>query len=464
MTQSEPDPSSSRRNKQIPDRRGLFANSEARVCLVLLLFALVLLYAVLATLFARYAVELVQHRGLDMDLADVYLFAFFYVLLAYFLTALPLLMVVGYHGIEWKHLQTKVERELTLLGLEVGELRSRMTEYAGRNGLHAFLLPMLVNLILLFLMWHSALFPNGMAGIFDGLDLSGEVRISIAILLPMVVVNATVVTWAFFGAYFYGITAMIRRWMRQDLTVGSVWRTNVRLAVAFILGMLIMDTFTTIDGSLSIPPPGLTALAFMVGIVPDTFLRWISLQAKRLLGGATPETTGVFEPNDLQGKLGGVSFWQLDRLAEEGIESVQDLAMKDLPTLLIHTRFDTPLLLYWVDRSLLCVHTGERLDLFRRAGIGRATELLLQQEQGRLDAVMRSLTDAHESFSVPPGHAVTVQGFGSPPPITREVLDNILVGLQHGPNLLYLRHYWRTIGVTLSAPPDSDSSLSPGSP
>jgi hypothetical protein len=356
-------------------------------------------------------------------------------------------MVVGYHGIEWRHLKAKVERELVMLGLATGALHSRMAEYEGRNGLHAFVLPMLVNLVLLFLLWHSALFPSGLAGTFDGLDHRGEVRISIAILLPIVVAKTSVVTWAFFGAYFYGVTVMIRRWMQLDLTVGSVWRFDVRLAVSFILGMLIMDTFTTVDATRSIAPPGLAALAFLVGIVPDTFLRWIRQQAKRLLGSGAVDGVNAFGPSNLQAKLDGLSFWQLDRLAEEGIESVQDLAMKDLPTLLIRTRFDAPVLLCWVDRALLCMRTGEHSTLFCHAGVGRATELVVSQELGRLEAVLQSLADAQARGGDSQGGNDRDR-----PVITPEILDNILVGLETGPNLHYLRNYWQASGLSLPAP------------
>ena len=62
------------------------------------------------------------------------------------------------------------------------------------------IIAMLVNMVLVILMWNAALFPYGVAGMFDGLDGSGEVRISIAILVPVVVMHASVVTWAFLGA------------------------------------------------------------------------------------------------------------------------------------------------------------------------------------------------------------------------------------------------------------------------
>ena len=44
---------------------------------------------------------------------------------------------------------------------------------------------------------------------------------------------------------------------------------------------------------------------------------------------------------------------------EEGIESVEDLAMTDITNLLVKIRFDTPHLLYWVDQALLSHQAGE---------------------------------------------------------------------------------------------------------
>jgi hypothetical protein len=209
-------------------------------------------------------------------------------------------------------------------------------------------------------------------------------------------------------------------------------------------------------------------LAFSIGIVPDVFLRWASRQLKRIGRVDADEMARLFTPSDLQRRIPGMSFWQLDRLAEEDIESVQDLAMRAIPTLLIHTRFDTALMMSWVDRALLADQAGEQLPLFQRAHVHSATALIarVQSEAGRA-ALLRSLDKAADwecarSDTEAPGSLaerprLTVER------VTEEQLGNIVSGLQNGPNLRELTCYWAAVGARhadaagLSAPVARDA-------
>jgi len=160
------------------------------------------------------------------------------------------------------------------------------------------------------------------------------------------------------------------------------------------------------------PEAWLLSAAFTAGLIPDVFLRWVAQQSKRLVGGGD-RTGGPFAPSDLQRKITGMSFWQADRLAEEGIESVQDLAMKDIPDLLIRTRFDPALIFSWVDHALL----------WNQAGVQSLSQAVEQK-------LSKDLLDIDQS---------------QPPPLSRSMLENIINGLRHGPNLRYVRNYWNQV-------------------
>ncbi len=424
-------------------------SSSQVLVLILLLFSSAL--AFIAHRAASYAVELVHGQGpthlnpAGSD-ADIYIFIFILVVAFLLFTTLPLMMVIAYRGLAGNLLSGKVRASLSLCNLDDEQLQQRIEDFERRNRPAAFILPSLVTLLLLYIVWNIALLPMGTTGVFSMMltipdfNLSQLFARSAAALTPL--------TWALLGAYFYGLTLMVQRWMLTDLTINVLWRITVRLVVTFILGMLLM--------SLASGPAGLSlefgnylsALAFMVGIVPDIFLRWVSQQVKRLGGVDAAGQGRLFGPSQLQGKVDGMSYWQVDRLAEEGIDSVQDLAMKEIPTLLIKTRFDPPLLLQWVDRALLCAQVGSDLDLFKRAHCYTATDFAsLVGAPGGAERLLRSLSDA---AAATPAVAV---GPPAANPITAPIMANIMSGLNNGPNLRYLTAYRNNVNGVPDASP-----------
>jgi hypothetical protein len=432
-------------------RRNPFAS---RFSLLLTLLAFLAVFALLGWATAHRAIQIAMARNLSGDITDLYAFGFTYVLIFYLLTVLPLLMVIGYRGIQGEMLTARVAEELALCGLREHQLRARLAEYQQSNSFSAFFLPLLVNLLILMVLWAATLLPHGIDGMLDYLSDGGTLSVSIAFMFPRIAADASLVIWALLGAYFYSLTVLIRRWMQSDLTTGVVWKIDVRLVITLVLGLLLVRLATGPERDLAMVGPYVTVLAFSIGIVPDVFLRWSMRQIKRVVRLDADDELRLFAPSDLQRRIPGISFWQMDRLAEEGVESVQDMAMKAIPTLLIRTRFDTPLLLSWVDRALLANHVGEQLHLFHRAHIHRATELIARTgTEADRAAVLRSLADAvprADGELAETGIAGRMSGKdgtrGAPPP-TEEQLANIISGLRNGPNLRELMAYWANTGA-----------------
>jgi hypothetical protein len=365
---------------------------------------------------------------------------------------MPLLMVIGYHGLQGEILGAKLQEHLAMAGLRDSQLRARMLEYQQRNSFSAFFLPMLVNTLLLLVLWATTLLPHGIAGMLDYLSSGGTLKVAVAFMFPRIAADAALVNWALLGAYFYGLLLLIRRWMQSDLTTGVIWKLNVRFVIAFLLGLLLTRIVSDGGGASAELGPWTMLLAFSIGIVPDVFLRWASRQLKRIGRVDAEEMARLFAPSELQRRIPGMSFWQLDRLAEEDIESVQDLAMRAIPTLLIHTRFDTALMMSWVDRALLADQAGEQLPLFQHAHVHSATALIarVQTEAGRT-ALLRSLDKAAEWICARAGQDEPDSFSRSPRPtvarVTDEELGNIVSGLQNGPNLRELTCYWAAVGA-----------------
>jgi hypothetical protein len=342
-------------------------------------------------------------------------------------TTLPMLLIISYQRHQLVTLKTKIREDLWLCGLDSRQLHSKMKAFMNKNSWGAFVLPTVLTLIYLGIMWSYFLLPEGPSGLID--DSS---NIVIPDMLEKIANKASVISLTFLGAYFYILMVLIRRWMQADLTTGVLWRINIRLAVSFLIGFLL---FSVEVGNLS-----LGIVGFLAGIVPDTVLRWLSQQARSVFSSGDGKLGKLFKPSDLQEKIDGPNFWQVDRLLEEGIESVQDMAVKEIPDLLINTRFDTAQILYWVDQALLCNQAGGNTFLLHDAYIKTASDLLelAEREDEGLEDLLRAIQDGQQVKS----KEVADESDNEYPVITLPLLKNIVGALSNVPNLPYATEYW----------------------
>jgi hypothetical protein len=434
----------------------------ARLLMIITLVAFMAMVGWLTDQEAQTQAQRVLARVPGADPGLAYRFAFSVMLLFLLLSTLPLLLIIAYRGLQADILKARVLETLSMCALNDLQIHQRLAEFEQRNSVSAFVLPALVNLLLLYLVWDNALLPKGTDGLVVQLINGPNPAIGLAEIFPAAAGNLTPLTWALLGAYFYIVTLTIRRWTLYDLTTNVLWQIDVRLVTTFVLGMLLMGLASGEAGATQVFGPWLAAFAFLMGIVPDVFLRWVAQQLKRV-GGIDVERDGrLFSPSDLQTKIDGMSYWQVGRLAEEGIESVHDLAMKEIPTLIIQTRFDPALLLDWVDRALLCKQAGADLDSFRRAHVYTATDLIaLVGPAATLGAgverLLRSIGNAAPARPEDSG--------GAQPQMTADLLANIVQGLGNGPNLGHLtayRAFLRTVDAGAPRfPPDAPPALLP---
>ncbi len=407
----------------------------------------------LTDLLARHTVQMAQAAPGEADLAQTYVLAFLLMGVFVLFTTLPVLMIVAYRGLQGEMLSGQVQRSLSLCALDDAQLAARLAEYEERNGLPAFFLPAILNLVLTYVVWTCALMPHGIHSVLTMMGDSARTPVSFAMLLATSARAMTPLTWALLGAYFYGLTLIVRRWMLADLTTNVLWKINVRLVLTVILGSLLMALGAGAGGADEPLGQWAAAMGFMIGIVPDLFLRWIGQQLQRI-GGIDAGASGLFAPSELQSKLDGMSFWQVDRLGEEGIESVHDLAMKEIPSLLIKTRFDPALLLNWVDRALLCTQVDSDLPLFKCAHLYTGTDLMAVL--ARPDGMQRLLAALRDGAANRAARGEARGRDGAPLSITEPMIRNIVSGLTDGPNLRHLSAYRRNVNdgaVTLGWPP-----------
>lgn len=409
----------------------------AKLRLLCVLLGFSSLFVFFGDAIARRAIELAEQRGLTLMTTDIYLFGFTYGLLFFLLATLPLLMMIAYQGMQAEAVRRKVAEDLTLCEVDADLLETRWQEYAERNSPAAHFLPMLLNVLLLYLVWATLLFPEGLSGVVDRMQSPGQATIGLASILPRVAAEASAVSWTLLGVYFYSIGVLIRRWLESDLTTAVIWWIDVRLILGFVLGMLLSVISTA--NELASLGPWLSGFAFFCGIIPDALLRRLPGLAKGLTGAGPSDAGKLSIGGDLRRWIPGMSFWQADRLAEEGIETVEELASKDIASLLVRTRIDTALLFTWVDRALLCDAAREDVDWFDRAHILRATDLMARASgPGGIDSLLQSLTDARQRA---PSASESRAGETRDRAPSREVLENVLASLSNDPNLRLMRTY-----------------------
>jgi hypothetical protein len=169
------------------------------------------------------------------------------------------------------------------------------------------------------------------------------------------------------GAYFYGINAILRGYVRRDLRPKTYSTLTVRIFIVVVLAWVL---------ELMWQNSTLYVIAFLSGIVPETAL----LLIRESLRKSVPSKVSLIEeePDPLT-KLEGIDLYDRARLFDEGVTNVENLAHHDVVELMLQTRIPVPRLVDWLDQAILYLHAGPRaadaLPALRKYGIRTATDL-----------------------------------------------------------------------------------------
>lgn len=469
-------------------------NSLNRLFRLILPFALFLLGASLCGIFglAVYMIVEGEHYMLygtnyvTLESIAVYGFLIIFLLL---LTTFPALLIMGYQKLRIKDITIRTEQDLQLCGLRGEELKTLMGSFERRTNFFSFIFPTLIMIPFLFFYWALIFGPRGFEGLLYSAGLGGKIGriaiLGIPELIEFWIVHSSPIVWAFIGAYFYILTAITRRWVRSDLTVGYLWRINLRLVTVFILGLLFgllapfvtslapestqATTVTLSDSTygglilrrLTDGDRILMLIAFLAGIAPDMAINWLIRRVQSLVNingskGLGDWATSIFKPSNMQQHIEGMNFWQADRLIEEGVEEIQNLATKDLPEILLNTRFDTARILNWMDQAILYVHAGQLLPIrvLNAAGIYKATDLLdrwrATKNQGEKDAFVDTLiiatrlyhpddTVRTELIKLMDDEKNTIKWRA----FVENLVQNIVTSEETGANINFIHKYWQ---------------------
>jgi hypothetical protein len=159
--------------------------------------------------------------------------------------------------------------------------------------------------------------------------------------------------WAvggFIGAYLYSFFPFFQRCTRKDLPP----RAFLHYALNILLGTIAVAVFGNLFLS-NVAGSGLQlALAAVMGSVPF----WLLAEARRR--GLSTLNWGKKNPGcgDLC-EISGITYEYAERLHEEGIMNVQNLAFADPDNLSKRTRLNRNMIFDWKDQAILILLTGD---------------------------------------------------------------------------------------------------------
>lgn len=199
------------------------------------------------------------------------------------------------------------------------------------------------------------------------------------------------------GAYFFVLSALLRRYFQNDLRPAAYLAAAVRLITTLLLVLAVVQVLPGGDGS----SRRLSGLAFVIGVFPSVALQLL----RRGVGRVTGWARGGLEPPFPLSQLDGMDVWTENRLLEVGIEDVQHLATANLVDLSLTTRLPMQRVVDWVDQSLLLLHAGlprrDNRDAstyreLRELGVRSASELVVVVERLGLDLARRDAWPVRE--------------------------------------------------------------------
>lgn len=301
--------------------------------------------------------------------------------------------------------------------------------------------PVLFATLVLCLGWVLVLQPE----FYRGFDVFGDLGLSRRPELP-----TEALQFGFIGAYSFILQDLIRRYFRDDLKTGAY----ISAAARVIFVTLVV---TAVD---LIWPVRATdqehVFAFLIGFFPQVGLQALQAALSKPLGSLIPSLRTDYPLS----KLEGLNVWYEARLAEEGIEDMQNLASANIVDLLLRSRVPIGRLVDWMDQAFLCLYLpalggkppSPSREKLRRLGIRTATDLHRAWSRVRHEpAFCKSISDALEV----------------PHEVGPSVVEAMLASMEGETNLWHVqefkRHDWLLgdAGTGLANPAPAVTSMQP---
>ncbi len=188
------------------------------------------------------------------------------------------------------------------------------------------------------------------------LDLPPALDVLAGSILPTV-------AFGFAGAYIWDLYELVNRYRGVDITPASFQFAWLRLLAGSVVGPL---------GSLAVTDGIKNIVAFGLGVLPlQTIFQFFADYATKRLSITTNETPAA---DPTLHKLQGMTRNEIDRMAEEGIDSTATLAYSDPMKLFLKTDVEWVVIIDIIDQALLFNYIGDKVQFLRPVGIRGAIE------------------------------------------------------------------------------------------
>jgi len=158
--------------------------------------------------------------------------------------------------------------------------------------------------------------------------------------------------------------------------IGSLLATSVLVMLIDILDLKQLEAAMQSSGA-----PGALGVGCAVAFIGATAFDWLQARLRALFGIDQKVPTG----GTSLGVLDDIGVIEIDRLAEEGIRSVEALVATSVPRLFFGTRFSLHRILGWHDLGLLVVRVGAdaATELRGRWGLRGSLEVRRAYNKGK---------------------------------------------------------------------------------
>ncbi|HEY4244517.1 MAG TPA: helix-hairpin-helix domain-containing protein [Kofleriaceae bacterium] len=175
------------------------------------------------------------------------------------------------------------------------------------------------------------------------------------------------------GAYVYVVLFLGTRAMRGDVTSGAIMWSSVTMVCGPLLAAAVDIVFVGKVGQTDSPEITTTSalLPFAAGFSMRVVVDFANRKIRQIFAGRPATARG-----DSLLRLRGISYDIEERLIEEGIEDIANLAMANPHRLRRNTRFDKRQISAWIDEALLALYFPAAWPTLEANGVTGAIDLV----------------------------------------------------------------------------------------
>ncbi len=166
-----------------------------------------------------------------------------------------------------------------------------------------------------------------------------------------------VIQWGFLGGLVYTSISLLSRFLRNDLIPRVYFNAAFRLILSAVVAIIIYYIYMFVDPAANNTPPQILLLCFLAGVAPIQFLiNFADTQLSKINEGWKRRSTSGNRPIT---QLEGIDSVTAERLSEEGIDFIQEMALCNYIELSAKTNFPLELVNNWKDQAILQILTGD---------------------------------------------------------------------------------------------------------